>query len=191
MRSSDILLLQGQRYGDDRGWFQETWSRERFQSLGIHCEFVQDNHSRSSSVGVVRGLHFQAPPYAQAKLVRCVRGAFVDVMVDLRLGAPTYGQAFQVELSEARPDCLVVPPCFAHGFVTLKPDTEIIYKVSAPYAPDYEGGLAWDDPALKIDWPVTPEAAILSPRDQNWPKLAALRSPFSGSEPARLMRIAL
>ncbi|WP_409019934.1 dTDP-4-dehydrorhamnose 3,5-epimerase [Brevundimonas vesicularis] len=186
MTPIEVLVIRSRRHGDDRGWFQETWSRTRFEGLGIDCAFVQDNHSRSEAAGVVRGLHFQSPPHAQAKLVRCVRGAILDVMVDLRAGAPTYGQAYQVELSEETGDQVFVPPCFAHGFVTLRPGTEVIYKVSAPYAPDHEAGLAWDDPALGIDWPVDPATAQLSPRDRLWPRLAGLASPFSGTEPSRL-----
>lgn len=175
-----VILLRTPRYGDDRGWFSEAWSRARFAAAGIDCDFVQDNHSRSEPMGVVRGLHFQKPPYAQAKLVRCVRGAILDVVVDLRAGSPTFGRHHAVELTAESGDQLFVPPCFAHGFATLQPGTEVIYKVSAPYAPAYETGLAWDDPDLGIGWPVAASEAVLAERDRNWPRLRDLETPFSG-----------
>ena len=191
MSGCEVLWLKGRRHGDERGWFQETWSKARFSQIGLDIDFVQDNHSRSEAPGVVRGLHFQAPPFAQAKLVRCVRGAILDVMVDLRRGAPTFGQAYQVELNEETPDQVFIPACFAHGFVTLRPGTEVVYRVSAPYAPQHEGGLAWDDPSLGIHWPQFDTAPCLSERDHLWPRLAALNSPFEGSEPSRLREINL
>lgn len=181
-----VILLRTPRYGDDRGWFSETWSRARFLAAGIDCDFVQDNHSRSEPAGVVRGLHFQRPPYAQAKLVRCVRGAILDVVVDLRAGSPTFGRHHAVELSAQGGDQLFVPPCFAHGFVTLQPGTEVIYKVSAPYAPAHEAGLAWDDPELQIDWPVAAADAVLTERDRCWPRLRDLTTPFGGEAPMTL-----
>ena len=179
--TGDVILVRTPRHGDDRGWFSETWSRARFTAVGIDCDFVQDNHSRSKPAGVVRGLHFQRPPYAQAKLVRCVSGAILDVVVDLRAGSPTFGVPYLVELSAESGDQLFVPPCFAHGFVTLQPETEVIYKVSAPYAPSHEAGLAWDDPDLEIAWPVTAADAILTERDRNWPRLRDLDTPFTGA----------
>ncbi|WP_427791032.1 dTDP-4-dehydrorhamnose 3,5-epimerase [Brevundimonas diminuta] len=174
------------RYGDDRGWFSETWSRARFAAAGIDCDFVQDNHSRSEARGVVRGLHFQHPPHAQAKLVRCLRGAILDVAVDLRVGSPDFGRFHAVELTADSGDQLFVPPSFAHGFVTLQPGTEVAYKVSAPYAPDHEAGLAWDDPDLAIPWPVTPGEAVLADRDRVWPRLKDLESPFMGEDASTL-----
>lgn len=181
-----VIRLRTPRFGDDRGWFSETWSRARFHAAGIDCDFVQDNHSRSEAAGVVRGLHFQRPPYAQAKLVRCVRGAVLDVVVDLRAGSPTFGQHHAVELSAESGDQLFVPPSFAHGFVTLQPETEVVYKVSAPYAPAHEAGLAWDDPDLSIAWPVAASEAVLTDRDRNWPRLRDLDTPFVGATPMTL-----
>ena len=181
-----VILLRTPRRGDDRGWFSETWSRARFEAAGIDCDFVQDNHSRSEAAGVVRGLHFQRPPYAQAKLVRCVRGAILDVVVDLRAGSPTFGTHRAVELSAQSGDQLFVPPCFAHGFVTLQPGTEVIYKVSAPYAPAHEAGLAWDDPDLNIAWSVATADAVLAERDRGWPRLRDLDTPFAGETPTTL-----
>ncbi len=184
--TGDVLLLRTPRYGDERGWFSETWSRARFNAAGIDCDFVQDNHSRSEAAGVVRGLHFQRPPYAQAKLVRCVRGAILDVVVDLRAGSPTFGRHHAVELSAESGDQLFVPPCFAHGFITLQPETEVIYKVSAPYAPAHEAGLAWDDSDLNIAWPVVAADAVLTDRDRCWPRLRDLDTLFSGEAPMTL-----
>lgn len=184
--TGDVILVRTSRHGDDRGWFSETWSRARFSAAGIECDFVQDNHSRSEAAGVVRGLHFQRPPYAQAKLVRCVRGAILDVVVDLRAGSPTFGMHHALELSAQSGDQLFVPPCFAHGFVTLQPGTEVIYKVSAPYAPSHEAGLAWDDPDLNIGWPVAADEAVLTDRDLRWPRLRDLETPFSGDTPMTL-----
>ena len=178
--TGDVILVRTPRHGDDRGWFSETWSCARFSAAGIECDFVQDNHSRSEAAGVVRGLHFQRPPYAQAKLVRCVRGAILDVMVDLRAGSPTFGMHHAVKLSAESGDQLFVPPCFAHGFVTLQPGTEVIYKVSAPYAPSHEAGLAWDDPDLNIGWPVVAAEAVLTERDRQWPRLRDLDTTFTG-----------
>lgn len=179
----EVILLRTPRHGDDRGWFSETWSRRRFAAVGIDCDFVQDNHSRSEPAGVIRGLHFQRPPYAQAKLVRCVRGAILDVVVDLRADSLTFGRHQAVELSAESGDQLFVPPCFAHGFVTLQRGTEVIYKVSAPYAPAHESGLAWDDPDLNIDWPVASLDAVMTERDRAWPRLRELDTPFVGATP--------
>ena len=184
--SGEVILLRTPRYGDARGWFSETWSRARFAAAGIDCDFVQDNQSWSEAQGVVRGLHFQRPPYAQAKLVRCLRGAILDVVVDLRAGAPSFGRAHAVELTAESGDQLFVPPFFAHGFVTLRPGTEVAYKVSAPYAPAHEAGLAWDDPDLEISWPVTADQAILADRDRAWPRLRDLDTPFRGDQASTL-----
>lgn len=184
--NGEVILLRTPRYGDARGWFSETWSRARFAVAGIDCDFVQDNQSWSEAQGVVRGLHFQRPPYAQAKLVRCLRGAILDVVVDLRAGAPSFGRAHAVELTAESGDQLFVPPFFAHGFVTLRPGTEVAYKVSAPYAPEHEAGLAWDDPDLEISWPVTADQAILADRDRAWPRLRDLDTPFRGDQASTL-----
>jgi dTDP-4-dehydrorhamnose 3,5-epimerase len=184
-----LVLLTPKRFRDDRGFFSETYSRDRLAQLGYDVDFIQDNHSRSS-LHVVRGLHFQAPPYAQDKLIRVIRGRIFDVVVDLRLGSPTYGRQEAVELSAENWQQLLVPAGFAHGFCTLEPDTEILYKVSARYAPECEGGLLWCDPALGIDWPVSPEAAIVSDRDRALPALAAFRSPFRWEAPDEMAALA-
>jgi dTDP-4-dehydrorhamnose 3,5-epimerase len=169
-----VLLVEPRRFGDARGFFSETWSRQGFAEIGIDHDFVQDNHSLSREVGVVRGLHFQVPPAAQGKLVRVVRGAILDVAVDLRLGSPSYGQHVTAELSAENWRQLWVPPGFAHGFCTLLPDTEVVYKVTSPYAPESDKGLAWDDPALGIAWPVAAGEAVLSDKDRRHPRLSEL-----------------
>ena len=174
-------LLAPVRHGDARGFFSETWSRAAFSRIGIDCNFVQDNHSLSRVKGTVRGLHFQTPPFAHAKLVRVARGAVLDVAVDIRHGSPTFGQHVAVELSEQNWHQLFVPEGFAHGFCTLEADTEVLYKVSAPYAPDHDKGLMWNDPALAIDWPVSADEAVLSDKDRAQPRLADLEPVFTWS----------
>jgi dTDP-4-dehydrorhamnose 3,5-epimerase len=160
------------------GFFAETYSRRVYAEKGLDCEFVQDNHSLSERVGTVRGLHFQGPPHAQAKLVRCGRGAIFDVAVDIRRGSPTYGKWVGYELSADNGHQLFIPAGFAHGFMTLQPDSEIVYKCSDYYAPETEGALRWDDPAIGIDWPVSGEA-VVSGKDAEAPLLADLDSPFT------------
>jgi len=172
------LLIAARRFGDARGYFSETYSRRDFAALGIAEELVQDNQSRSASVGTLRGLHFQIPPRAQAKLVRVLRGRILDVAVDLRHGSPTYGRHVGAELTPENGLMLYVPAGFAHGFVTREPDTEVTYKVSDTYAPDCDRGLAWDDPALGIAWGVAPDVAVLSDKDKRWPGLAGLGRVF-------------
>jgi dTDP-4-dehydrorhamnose 3,5-epimerase len=174
----DVKLLCMRRHGDERGFFCETYSRRALRAAGITCDFVQDNHSLSRPRGVVRGLHFQIPPYEQDKLVRVTRGAILDVAVDLRHGSPTFGRHVTAVITAAEATQLFVPAGFAHGFCTLEEDTEVLYKVSAYYAPAHDRGLAWDDPALAIDWPVEPDAAILSDKDRRHPGLAALPEIF-------------
>jgi dTDP-4-dehydrorhamnose 3,5-epimerase len=176
--SGTVLLVSTRRFGDDRGWFSETFSAPRLAGHGVTHPFVQDNHSMSQAVGTLRGIHFQAPPRAQAKLVRCVRGAIRDYAVDLRRGSPSYGQYVEAELSAANGDQLYVPVGFGHAFVTLEPDTEVIYKVSDVYAPETEGGIAWNDPTVAIDWPLPAGGPTLSGKDQVLPTLAAFDSPF-------------
>ena len=172
-----LYLLSSHRHGDNRGFFAETYSRRKFCEIGIFDEFVQDNHSLSREVGTLRGLHFQSPPYAQAKLVRCGRGAIFDVAVDLRRGSPTYGEWEGYELTSENGDQLYIPLGFAHGFVTLEPNSEIVYKCSDYYAPDTEGALLWNDPVIGIDWPI--EAfPILSVKDAAAPLLSDFESPF-------------
>ena len=165
------------RFDDKRGYFAETYSRQKYLEMGVDVEFVQDNHSLSRDVGTLRGLHFQAPPLAQGKLVRCGRGSLFDVAVDIRRGSVTYGQWVGYELSAENGHQLYVPIGFAHGFVTLEPDSEIIYKCSDYYAPETEGALRWNDPDIGIEWllQVNP---ILSEKDALAPLLKDFESPF-------------
>lgn len=170
-----VLMLTPARFGDERGFFSETWNRARLAEHGIEMEFVQDNHSLSTRVGSVRGLHFQAPPHAQDKLVRCGRGALFDVAVDIRKGSPTYGHWFGVELSAENGRQLLVPKGFLHGFVTRAPDTEICYKCTDYYAPECDGAVRWD--SCGIDWGIDGEP-VLSAKDATAPALAEFDSPF-------------
>jgi dTDP-4-dehydrorhamnose 3,5-epimerase len=172
-----LQLIKLKRHGDRRGFFSETYSRNKYSKLGIDVEFVQDNHSLSREVGTLRGLHFQAPLHAQAKLVRCGRGAIFDVAVDIRRGSPTYGQWKGFELTAQNGEQLYIPVGFAHGFVTLEPDSEIVYKCSDYYAPETEGSVLWNDPDIGIDWPTVAEP-ILSDKDAVAPLLSDLESPF-------------
>lgn len=175
----DVKIIQPKRFGDHRGFFSETYSRSAFAEAGITLDFVQDNHSLSAAVGTLRGLHFQAPPFAQDKLVRVPRGRILDVAVDIRASSPDFGKFVAVELSAENWWQLLVPAGFAHGFVTLEPDTEVLYKVNAPYAPEHDRGVAFDDPAIGIDWGFAPEALILSDKDQRHPRLADLPRYFA------------
>ena len=177
MLSASLIHIKPQRHGDHRGFFSETYSRRKYSELGIDVEFVQDNHSLSREVGTLRGLHFQAPPHVQAKLVRCGRGAIFDVAVDIRRGSPTYGQWEGYELTAENGDQLYIPVGFAHGFVTLEPDSEIVYKCSDYYAPETEGAVLWNDPDIGIDWPTAVEP-ILSDKDAIAPLFSDLESPF-------------
>lgn len=174
-----VKVLTPSRYGDARGFFSESYSRKLLATHGIDMEFVQDNHSLSAQPGTVRGLHFQSPPHAQDKLVRCGRGALFDVAVDIRAGSPTYGVWFGTELSAENGRQLLVPAGFAHGFVTRLPDTEIVYKCSDYYALETEGALRWDDPDLAIDWQMGDIAPILSDKDAKAPGFAGFASPFT------------
>ena len=178
----DLLVLTPRRFGDHRGFFAETWNKTVMEAAGLDIGFVQDNHSLSAEVGTLRGLHFQAPPRAQAKLVRCGRGALLDVAVDIRKGSPTLGAWFSEELTAENGKQLLVPVGFAHGFVTLMPDTEICYKCSDTYAPDTEGAIRFDDPDLAIDWGLSGRAPVLSDKDAAAPVLAAFDSPFEYGE---------
>jgi len=180
----DVKLVEPERRGDARGFLSEVWRRDKLAAGGIDADFVQEIHSRSAGAGTVRGLHFQIPPHAQAKLVRVARGAILDVAVDIRRGSPTFGRHVAVEISADAWNQLYVPEGFAHGFCTLEPDTDVIYKVTAYYAPDHDRGLRWDDPALGIDWPVEGEVT-LSARDRTHPALADLPDYFTfAAEPA-------
>ncbi|MGG5885744.1 dTDP-4-dehydrorhamnose 3,5-epimerase [Falsiroseomonas sp. HC035] len=172
------LLVSVRRFADARGAFVETYSRRDFAAVGIPDEFVQDNQSLSVHVGTVRGLHFQTPPHAQGKLVRALRGRILDVAVDLRRDSPSFGQHVAAELSGENGLMLWVPPGFAHGFITREPETEVAYKVTALYAPECDRSLAWDDPALAIDWGFDPAAATLSDKDRRAPRLADLGPAF-------------
>lgn len=175
-----VFLIHPKRFGDSRGWFTEVYSEKRFCEIGINCRFVQDNHSLSVPAGTVRGLHFQTPPFAQAKLVRCIRGRIFDVAVDLRKGSPTYGKWVGAELSAKNGDQLFIPIGFGHGFVTLTDDTEVTYKVSELYAPAHDGGVLWNDPQIALDWRL-PDGVVptLSPKDERQPLLAHFDSPFA------------
>ncbi len=176
--SEAVRLIQSRRFGDDRGWFMETCSPAILASAAIDVSFVQDNHSYSRPAGTIRGIHFQRPPHAQAKLVRCLHGRIMDFAVDLRRGSPTYGGHIGVELSADNGLQLFLPVGFGHAFVTLEPDVEVAYKVSDIYAPDCDGGLVWDDPMIAINWPLPPEGPTLSAKDTQLPRLADFDSPF-------------
>ena len=172
------LELTPTKYGDERGFFSEVYNKAELVKLGIDLDFVQDNQSLSGAKGTVRGLHFQSAPFAQSKLIRVLRGAILDVAVDIRKGSPTYGRHVSVVISARDWNQLLVPKGFAHGFCTLEPDTEILYKVDAPYAPDYEHGIYWGDPDLGIPWPVSAEQATVSERDRKLPRLKDLDAFF-------------
>ena len=173
-----LRLVTPRRHGDDRGWFSEVFREDLFRAEVGDVHFVQHNQSFSAPKGTVRGLHFQIPPKAQGKLVRCPRGRILDVAVDLRAASPTFGRHAAVELSAENGRQLWVPVGFAHGFCTLEPDCEVAYLVSEYYSPEHDRGLSWSDPALAIDWPVTEDAAILSPKDRGLPGLAELGPVF-------------
>lgn len=167
-----VVEITPKKFGDHRGFFSEVFKRSALRDADIDIDFVQDNHSMSQAVGVVRGLHYQKPPYAQAKLIRVVRGAIFDVAVDIRQASPTFGQNISRILSADNWKQLLIPAGFAHGFATLEPDTEVLYKVNAPYAPDHEAGILWNDPALGINWPVDDSTVTLSDKDRVYPTLA-------------------
>lgn len=174
----DVVVLTPKRFGDDRGFFSEVFKSDSFREMLGDWSFVQDNHSLSPASGTIRGLHFQTEPHAQGKLVRVARGRVLDVAVDIRRSSPTFGRHVAVELSAANWKQLWVPPGFAHGFCTLDPDSEVLYKVTGYYAPANDFGLAFDDPALGIAWPVDPAAAVLSDKDRKHPRLADLTYAF-------------
>ena len=176
----EVKILALKKFGDDRGVFSETYNKAVFAAAGIDAVFVQDNHSLSREVSVVRGLHFQTPPHAQAKLVRVTRGAIFDVAVDLRRAAPTFGRHVTQVVSADDWNQIYIPEGFAHGFCTLEPYTEVLYKVTALYAPDHDRGILWNDPELGIAWPVEAGEAIVSDKDRKLPALrdAAAALPF-------------
>ncbi|WP_163849187.1 dTDP-4-dehydrorhamnose 3,5-epimerase [Pseudooceanicola aestuarii] len=179
-----LRLIEPRRFGDHRGFFAEIWNRKAYEDQGIAIDWVQDNHSLSATPSTLRGLHFQAPPHAQAKLVRCGRGRLFDVVVDLRRGSPTYGQWGGFELSAENGHQLLIPAGFAHGFVTREPNTEIVYKCSDYYAPETEGAVAWEDPEIGIDWGLDGTDPILSDKDRAAPRLSGVDTPFTYEETA-------
>jgi dTDP-4-dehydrorhamnose 3,5-epimerase len=175
----DVKLIAARRFTDARGYFVETYVRGDFAAAAIDCDFVQDNQAYSRAPGTVRGMHFQIAPFAQAKLIRVIRGRIFDAVVDLRRSSPTYGRHVTVELDSATETQLYVPAGFAHGYCSLEPDTEIIYKVDNVYSAVHERGVSWCDPALGIAWPVESSAAILSDKDRELPLLSAMQDTFA------------
>ncbi|MFN3844083.1 MAG: dTDP-4-dehydrorhamnose 3,5-epimerase [Rehaibacterium terrae] len=164
-----VYIIEPTAFYDERGFFMESYNKREFEELGIFIDFVQDNHSLSVKAGTLRGLHFQLEPKAQTKLVRCIKGAIYDVIVDLRKGSPTFGKWISVILTEENKRQVLVPKGFAHGFLTLVPNTEVVYKVDEYWYPEYDRSLLWCDPDLNIDWPA--RDPILSPKDKNAPTL--------------------
>ena len=165
-----VLILEPKVFGDARGWFMESWSKKKMEDAGIFVDFVQDNHSFSAEKGTLRGLHYQLNPMAQAKLLRASRGTIFDVAVDIRRGSPTYAKWVGIELSAENHRQLFIPRGFAHGFITLTNDVEVLYKADNLYAPEYDGNIRWDDPEIGIKWPIAP--VVLSEKDAAAPALA-------------------
>ncbi|MCP5037512.1 MAG: dTDP-4-dehydrorhamnose 3,5-epimerase [Rhodobacteraceae bacterium] len=176
-----VVILTPRRFEDNRGFFAEIWNHARLAEAGISVDFVQDNHSVSRAKATLRGLHFQAPPHAQDKLVRCGRGRIFDVAVDIRTGSPTYGKWVGAELSFENGRQLFIPKGFLHGFVSREAESEIVYKVSDIYAPDCEGDIRWNDPDIGIDWGLEGDP-VLSQKDGVAPFLADFKSPFTYGE---------
>jgi dTDP-4-dehydrorhamnose 3,5-epimerase len=174
----EVKLLESKIHRDHRGFFSETYNKAELAKAGVNLEFVQDNHSLSVERGVVRGLHFQIPPFAQDKLVRVVRGAIFDVAVDIRRHSATYGKHVGRIISAQEWNQLLVPVGFAHGFCTLEPNTEVIYKVTNYYSPEHDRGVLWNDPELAIAWPIAESEAILSDKDRKQPRLRELPNYF-------------
>lgn len=179
MTESPVFLLTPRRFEDARGWFSETYSQASMAKFGVNETFVQDNQSLSRQTGTVRGIHFQRPPHAQAKLVRCVRGSLIDYAVDLRRQSPTFGRWVSIRLSADGGEQLYIPVGFGHAFATLEPDVEIAYKVTDVYAPDCDGGVRWNDPKLAIEWPLPASGAVLSDKDAVLPSLDELDVDFA------------
>ena len=179
LSENPVRIITPRRFGDDRGWFSETYNEKSFLALGLDYRFVQDNHSLSRAVGTLRGIHFQAPPHGQDKLVRCVRGRILDIAVDLRRGSPTYGNWVAAELSAVNGRQLFVPIGFGHAFLTREPDTEVIYKVTDYYSPECDGGIRWSDPDIGVDWSLGGDQPQLSQKDENLPFLREFDSPFA------------
>lgn len=181
---ADVKVLVPNRFPDDRGYVSEVWNQSAMAALGLNFDFVQDNESFSASRATVRGLHYQAPPYAQAKLIRVVTGAILDIAVDVRKGSPDYGRAVAVELSSENGHQILVPRGFLHGFVTLQPNSYVIYKVDNYYAADCAGAVAWNDPDLAINWGVPKDEAIVSAKDTEACSFSDWVSPFDYEPPA-------
>jgi dTDP-4-dehydrorhamnose 3,5-epimerase len=175
----DVKIVTPKRHGDARGFFSEVYKESDWTAAGFSLRFVQDNHSYSALVGTLRGLHFQTAPFAQDKVVRVARGRILDVVVDIRRSSPTFGKHVAVELSAENWRQLLAPVGFAHGFVTLEPDTEVLYKVTALYSPQHDRGLAFDDPDLGVEWPTPPGGLFLSEKDRRWPRLRDLPDVFA------------
>ncbi len=173
-----VKLVRPKRHSDPRGYFVETWNRRAFADAGIDLDFVQDNCSFSRPIGTIRGLHFQTPPRAQAKLIRAVRGSVFDVAVDLRRSSPTFGRHVSAVLTAEEGTQLFIPIGFAHGFCTLEPDTEVSYKASEFFSPEHDSGILWDDPALAIDWPLADLSPVLSDKDRRLPRLREIEPVF-------------
>lgn len=188
-----LLIIRPRRFEDSRGWFSETWNDARLKAAGVDIQFCQDNQSLSRETGTLRGLHFQAMPHAQAKLVRCIRGRIFDVAVDIRRQSPTFGQWAGLELSADNGKQLLIPAGYAHGFMTLEPNCEIVYKVDDYYSADCDGGIAWDDPAIGIEWPISDVAPVLSDKDAALPPLSSLavEFPYDGSPLGPLRDVAV
>jgi dTDP-4-dehydrorhamnose 3,5-epimerase len=172
-----LFEIRPSRFGDQRGFFSEVWSRDALAEAGFQLDFVQDNHSYSAAKGVLRGLHYQLPPAAQDKLIRVSRGSIFDVAVDIRPGSPTFGKWTGLILSAELWNQILVPKGFAHGFVTLEEHTEVQYKVTAPYRPDLDRGIRFDDPAIGVDWPLEGNEVQLSAKDSAAPLLSAAELP--------------
>ena len=183
-----VVELVPRRFGDDRGWFSEVWNRERYRAAGaergiaLDREWCQDNQSLSADVGTLRGLHYQAPPFAQSKLVRVLSGAIRDVVVDVRRGSPSFGRHVALEVTAEAGNQVLVPRGFLHGFVTLRPNTMVLYKVDAPYSAEHDGSVLWNDPDIGVDWRLgrsgLPERPVLSGKDERAPRLADADLPF-------------
>lgn len=173
-----VKIVTPKKFGDGRGFFSEVYNRATWASAGLHLEFVQDNHAFSAVVGTLRGLHYQIPPFAQDKLLRVTRGRIFDVAVDIRRSSPTFGKHVAIELSAENWRQLLVPIGFAHGYMTLEPDTEVLYKTTAVYSPENDRGIAWDDPDIGVAWPLPATGPVLSEKDRRLPRLGVARDLF-------------
>ncbi len=173
-----VKIVTPKKHGDARGFFSEVYNRTAWETAGLRFEFIQDNHSFSEAVGTLRGLHFQTPPFAQVKLIRVARGRILDVAVDIRRSSPTFGKYIAVELSAENWRQLLVPIGFAHGFVTLEPNTEVLYKTTAVYSPNDDRGVAWDDSDIGVAWPLPKTGPLLSDKDRRWPRLREAQDLF-------------